>query len=95
VLGVGGVSVNGDDGVREAGSVGMRGDGSGVSGDRGRGMVMEDLVGTVAADSEDDGSVCANDKLLKSLVIHRVTQVEIGIPVGMVVRWVASLVAVK
>jgi hypothetical protein len=70
VLGVGGVSINGDDGVGEAGSIGMRGDRSGVSGDRGRGTVMEDSVGTVAADNEDDGLVCADNKLLRSLVIH-------------------------
>ena len=70
VLGIGGVSVNGDDGVGEAGSIGMRGDGIGVSGDRGRGTVTEDLVGTVLADSEDDSSVCADNELLRSLVIR-------------------------
>jgi hypothetical protein len=95
VLGVGGVSVNGDNGVGEARSVGMRGDGSGVSGDRGHGTVTEDLVGTVVADSEDDSSVCANNELLRSLVIHQVTPVEIGIPVDMVVQQVASLAAVE
>jgi hypothetical protein len=44
VLGIGGVSVNGDDVVREAGSVGRSGDGSRVSGDRGCDTVTRDLV---------------------------------------------------
>ena len=94
-MGVGGVSVNGDDVVGEAGSVGMRGDGSGVSGDGGRDTVRRDSVRTVAADSEDDGSVCASEVLVRSLVIRRVTQVGIGIPVDTVVRRVASLTVGK
>jgi hypothetical protein len=73
VLGIGGVSVNGDDVVGEAGSVGRRGDGSGVSRDGGHDTVTRDSVQTVAADSEDDSLVCASEELVRSLVICRVT----------------------
>jgi hypothetical protein len=93
VLGVGGISVNGDNVVGEAGSVGRSGDGSRVSGDRGCDTVTRDSVQTVAADSADDGSVCTSEELVRSLVIRQVTQVGIGIPVDTVVRRVASLTA--